>query len=353
MPTAGMMLTRAAGGGGGGGGITSPATWTFDHTKAGTADTAGYIALFHETRTQFKDIAHGGEVGNANDFRFANDAGEISRCTWIIVKWNGTTGEVTAKVNIGTLTHSADAVRYVFWDGTSRGSFLGGATGAIYDVDYKGVLGFGDGTTLSLLDETSNANNGTNNNVAVAAAGISGLGGISFAVASSQYVTTANTLNLAHVTEEGWVYVPASNGQSVNMMGFVQGNGGGLTDKDVIMGENSGSSDLTWYVFDGAAKLVTVTSALSYAGWHYVVGTADGTTSRLYLDGSQIGSMAAGGAYTGYSAPGWQIGGLFSSGSYGTFTASECRLSDVARSSSYVTATYNNYSSPSTFYTLT
>lgn len=347
---AGVLALGAPGGGGGS--LTSPATWTFDSTKAGTADTANYIALFHETRDEFKDVAHGGQVGNINDFRFANDSGESVRCTWKIVKWDGTTGEVVAKVNVGTLTHSTDLVRYVFWDTTSRGSFLGGSTGAIYDSNYKTALGFGDGTTLDLNDETSNGNNGTNHNTAVAAAGISGLGGISFVSTSSQYVDTANTLNIAHPTLEGWVFVPANQGSGVSFMGFAQGNGGGLTDKVIGMDENVGSSGLNWYIFDGGANTVTVSSVMTYGAWHYIVATADGTTTRLYLDGSQIGSQAGGGAYTGYGAPGWQIGGLLHTNGYGTFTASECRLSDTARSASYVTATYNNYSSPSTFYAL-
>jgi len=337
---------------GGGAALSSPATWTFDSTKAGTADTANYIALFHETRNEFKDVAHGGQVGNSNDFRFANDSGESVRDTWKIVKWNGTTGEIVAKVNVGTLTHSTNLTRYVFWDMSSRGSFLGGSLGAIYDSNYKGVLGFGDATTLDLNDETSNANNGTNHNTAVAAAGISGLGAISFTFASSQYITTANTINIGHVTEEFWIYVPANIGQTQGLMGICQGNGGGLNDKVLWMSDHGATADLDWYVFDGSGPTVSVSNSLSYGAWHQVVGTADGTTSRLYLDGVQIGSIAAGNTYTGYGAPGWQIGGILHATNYGTFIMSEARLSDVARSPSQILAQYNNYSSPSTFYTL-
>ncbi len=337
--------------GGGGGGFSSPTTLTADHTQAGTADTSNFVMLVSEMHAEWKSTGNGGQVGNVNDFRFASDSGGSTLLTWSIVSWDATTGQLVAKVNIGTLSHTSDTVNYMLWDGTGRGSPLGGNP---WDSNYKGVLGFGDGTTLVLTDETTNANNGTNHNTAVAAAGPNGLGGVAFTFASSQYISTANTINITHCTLEAWIYVPANIGQNPGLFGVNQG--GGLTDKDLTLNDPvSGLASLSWYIFDGAGKFVSPSAVFSYAGWHYLVGTADGTNSRLYLDGAEVAvsPTAAGNTYTGYGAAGWQIGGPTVGGSsYGTFTASEARLSDTARSASYVLATYNNYSSPSTFYTL-
>lgn len=343
------------GAGGGGAVLSSPATITYDHTKAGTANTSNFVDLFSMTNAAFKSVANGGSVGNVNDFRFAADSGGSSLLTWEIIKWDAATGELVALVNIGTLTFATDAVRYLLFDGTSRGSFLGGSTGAIWDANYKGVIVGGDGTTLDITDHTSNANNGTNNNGALAAAGPSGLGAMAFTWAANKYITTANTINIAHPTLEAWVYLPATLGLAGAVVGVMQGNSSGLTDKDISIGTDG---KVHWYIYDGAQKFLVSTGALSTGVWHYLVGTADGSTQRLYIDGAEdpSGGQSAGGAFTGYGAPGWEISGTQSISGGGQpidGSISMARISDVARSANYILATYNSISSPSTFKTVT
>jgi hypothetical protein len=347
---AGVLSLGAAGGGP----LTSPATITYDHTRAGTADTSNFVALFSTTNPSFKSVANGGLLGNVNDFRFASNSGGSTLLTWEIIKWDAATGLLVAFVNIGTMSHTVDPVRYLLFDNSSRGSFLGGATGAPYDSNYKCVIVGGDGTTLDITDHTSNANNGTNNNGAVAAAGPSGLGAMVFTWAANKYITTANTINIAQPTLEAWVFLPATLGIDAALIGVMQGNSSGTTDKDISVHTDG---KVHFYVYDGAQKFLVSTGALSTGAWHYVVGTADGTTQRIYIDGAEdpSGGQAAGNTFTGYGGPGLELSGTQSitgGGSPIDGSISTARLSNVARSASYVLATYNSIHSPSTFYTI-
>ena len=64
-----------------------------------------------------------------------------------------------------------------------------------------------------------------------------------------------------------------------------------------------------WKVFDSADRIATNPSALSANETYLFVGTADGTTSRLYQNGVQTASIAAGATYAGYSVPNVFAGG--------------------------------------------
>ncbi len=288
-----------------------------------------------------------------NDFRFASDSAGSSLLNWRIVRWDSTTGELVAYVNVGTLAHSTDTVIYLLFDGTARGSFLGGSLGAEYDANYKTVIDTGDGTTLDLLDRTTNANNGTNNNTATATAGPNGLGAISFVSGSSQYVSTPNTINYALATLEVLVYVSAP-GLAGAIAGIVAGNGGAVTEK-TLWSESDGK--IRWYVYDGTVVNIRSTNIAALSTWHYVVGRADGTNSQLWVDGAQEATAAAGNTYTSYASAGLEINGDYNgAAAHITYCSSKValvRLSNLARSNSYIIATSASYLSPSTFYTLT
>lgn len=85
----------------------------------------------------------------------------------------------------------------------------------------------------------------------------------------------------------------------------------------------------------------------------YFVGTWDGTTVTLYKDGVSVGTPAAKDvvAYTGTTLDigryGTNSDHLFEGG-----TIDEVRISNIARTANYVTSTFNNQSSPSTFYSV-
>lgn len=73
----------------------------------------------------------------------------------------------------------------------------------------------------------------------------------------------------------------------------------GTHDKELFV---SSGAQAIWYLYDNNPQ--TLTAGTVAAGVQTVmVGTVDGTTMRLYLQGVQVGSQAAGTAYTGYTTP--------------------------------------------------
>src|SRR6185312_15302084 len=48
---------------------------------------------------------------------------------------------------------------------------------------------------------------------------------------------------------------------------------------------------------------------LSLHTWYHLVGTADGASSKLYVNGQSVGSTSAGNTYTGYTAADFHVGG--------------------------------------------
>ena len=301
-------------------------------------------------------MANGGLVASSTgaDIIFTDSNG-TSLLNYEIESYASSTGNLVAWVSIPLLTATSDYTIYEYFGNSSAPAETTSNIQNTWDSNYKGIWHLPNGTTLTANDSTSNANNGTLQNTPTATAGQIA-GGASFTAASSQYITTANTLNIATPTVSAWVKIPANPGTGFvgSVVGIVQGNQSGTNDKDIYINPNGTVSWYVYYASMSAPELATSVGTLSPNVWHYLVGTADGTTSRLYIDGRADGSIASGNIYTSYSAPGFEINGEYgTSGSYGTYmtdTVDEARISSIARSADWIQTEYNNQSSPSTFY---
>jgi hypothetical protein len=83
---------------------------------------------------------------------------------------------------------------------------------------------------------------------------------------------------------------------------------GATADRDFYSGP-LGQGLVAFHTFDGANKSTANAPASSYPlGLSHYVGTADGTTMRLYYNGAQAATVAAGAAFTGYTNPFFCIG---------------------------------------------
>jgi hypothetical protein len=96
--------------------------------------------------------------------------------------------------------------------------------------------------------------------------------------------------------------------------------------------------------------LRVATNPITLNEWHYVVGTFDGTTARMYVDGGAPSGKTA-------SSPSWPSQGMFLADRSDHFRKykgflDEVRVSNVARSASWITTEYNNQYDPSSFYSM-
>jgi len=234
---------------------------------------------------------------------------------------------------------------YISIGNASQSTYTGGTVGAAYDANYVLAWHFGNGTTLSYDDSTSNGDAG---NPRGTVSGVSGQlgGGISFP-AGSNYVGNSDTINIKTSTFETWVYYPGSTGSGYSLATFANGYGSGVFDKTLLL--QNLSAHPQYYIYSGSASTATASSAVSSATWYQLIGTNDGTNVNIYINGVLAGSMAGGNSYTGFGEPDIFLN---SSNSGTTTYYSEMRVSSIARSANWITTQYNAESAPSTFFTV-
>lgn len=165
-----------------------------------------------------------------------------------------------------------------------------------------GYWQLGEASGTNAADSSGNSRNGTyTNSPTLGVTGpVSGTTAATFAAASSQYVAPPSTIfNQAHATVEAWINVSAVPTSARLIAGCVNGLNNSTADKLLYIGTDG---KLYFYAFDGAAKTTSApTATVPTNQWVYVVGTADGTNLKLYVNASLAGSVAAGNTYTGYT----------------------------------------------------
>jgi hypothetical protein len=304
--------------------------------------------LFNTTDANLATSAHGGGVQNANGYDIifmgldSTTCNGPSSCTldFEVESYNATTGQMTAWVNIPSINNST--VIYIFYGNNSITTSQAQPTG-VWDSNYKAVYHAGNGSTLSLNDSTSNANNLTNHGSVTEIAGP--FGGAFSLNGSNQYLTPGGPW-LASSPAAFTFQVVAYPTQTANPA------------TPVSLGtSNSYVTELyqnrTSWAFLINPTLITSSNSVTANSWNnYVAGTWDGSSLRLYLNGSLIAgpiSQSYPGGVTNEAigvlletTPLWYFQGYLT----------EVRLSSIPRSAGWIATEYNNQSAPGSFYTL-
>lgn len=326
-------------------------TITLASSAANGATHTDFPMLFSYTNANLKTVANGGSVVNANHIRFATDAAGTSLLKWQIISYGATTGTVVAIVKIPSYSHTTNTVIYIAFDDNGVTTFQGDVN-ATWDSAFKSVTTFGDGSTLDLTDATSNGNNGTQNGGVTAIAGPNGLGAGSFNSAVPQYVTTTNVMNITQPTIEALVYIPSLPSGRSTVVGFSNGYASGTADKALAI---NSSGTVTIFIWDGGGEVITSTGTLSTGTWYHLAVTANGTTAKLFINGTQDGSIACGNTFTGYSTNTVHINGVSLGGVTSvplTDRTSMVRISNIARSDAWIATQATTLLSPSSIYTV-
>jgi hypothetical protein len=122
-------------------------------------------------------------------------------------------------------------------------------------------------------------------------------------------LSTAAVFNSSQATIEVWFdydgTLPGAN-QAWLIAGCVQGDGGGTTDKIIVIRADGKPS---FYVFDNpSGKFANGASALT-AGIRHLVGTFDGSNIKIWVDGAEAGATAAASTHAGYGSPNLLVAG--------------------------------------------
>ncbi len=345
MPAISMMLSGATAGGSS---YTGPLTVTYSHTDyGGSTDLTDFALFVWATDARLKSVANGGQVIDPDHIRLSTDAPGTSLGNWKVIHYDDSTGLWVAVWKCSSFSHTTDTVRYLNWDDNGVSTFQGGTASNIWDSSYKSVHLFGDGTTLVLTDETSNADNETNVTLVVALAGPNGLGGASAPV--THHLDGANTINIAQPTFEYFCNIPSTNGRIGGIVDFTS-----ISTADKTTYVDGGTPKINFYCFDTGAKTLTGATTFTFNTWHYIATLADGTNMKIFLNGTQDATQACGNTFAGYTHAGFRLAGTDNGGPSPASTAVKyafAALSNVARSADFILARSKNFLS-ATFFTV-
>lgn len=258
-----------------------------------------------------------GAGGNSSDWRFFS--GSIDEVS--IHNYGLTAAQVDTLFSAGhyssaVLTYAAAvaaAQPYAYWRlSEASGTTAADTSGNARTGTYSGTYSLGQPSALTTDSDHS----------------------VSF---SGGYVGSNFVFNSATASVEVWVKLNALPSSNTLLAGCANGVGSTVFDKDLYV---DSSGNVHWYIWDGAAKTVNG-PALVVGQWYHVVGTADGTTSRLFVNGAQAGSSAAGNSYSSYTANNFFIsGGSSAFGSGINAVVDEAALYNTAISPDSIIAHY-------------
>ena len=153
---------------------------------------------------------------------------------------------------------------------------------------------------------------------------------------SSGVITTSLTVGAGPFSAEAWFLVPS--GLSLGYPRLMANSNVNIYFNGFQVGVNQRGTDVFFCLGNGSAMTEVDSAAFTTGAWNHVVGTYDGTTMRLYLNGTLAASAtvaavaATGGVLIGAGQPN---GGYFD-GSIG-----EAAVYNYALSASTVTAHYD------------
>jgi hypothetical protein len=322
-------------------------TMSFSYYKTLTIQTgqvpssqSGFPALlpFLGGDANLATVANGGHVQSASgfDIRPYSDSALTSPLTFELVSYNATTGAFEMWVN---MTAVDGGVVYLAYG--DSGITTDGSSTSTWNSNYKSVWHLKDGTTLSVADSTSNANNLTNNSSVAAASGQ--IDGAMQSNGTSSYMSGGNgSLTTAGAsTIEMWL----KNLSGAGLLGF--------------MGLEASSAEIATAYFDSTRNGFLVANAngsskpntsITTSNWnHLAIVNSGSARPALYINGSQ-NDVNDGASLSAWVGTGINLGRGVNFSFSASAAIDEVRLSNVSRSANWITTEYNNQFAPTSFW---
>ena len=333
----------------GGNGFTSCKTLTIQSGQI-TGTLTNFTMLVSDTDTTLKSTGNGGTVTDAqgDDIVFTSDSGCTTLLSWDpLDSWSSSTGAIITYVKVASIAVGTKIYRC---SGKSAiTTFQGGSTGSAWDSNFKSVLHLPNGTSLTALDSTSNATNGT---ITGAVAGSGQIDGAASFSSSGDQISLGTALNAS-----GMPFNVSTSPFTISFWLKLSGSGleqifgdDSATASRTIDYNNSGcaGTNALGLVDGNNACIAQAAYSANLGTWHHLAWTYDGTSAHvLYIDGvsAATGSHLMNAGYAGNTI----LAGTFSSNQT-VGLEDEVRVSGVVRSAAWIAAEFNNENSPSEFY---
>jgi cytochrome c556 len=355
-------------------GYNYQATFTVAAGKVPSAQT-NFPALISGTFADFATTGNGGKVANTCnqtvgnnvtsvpcDLIFTSDAAGTQLLSWEYETYSATNGAVNVWVNVPNL---ANGTTVYAWYGQPSVTTLQSTPSATWS-NYMAVYHMKENPTggaPQLNDSTSNGNNATMQGSPVASQQQPGVidGSIGFTYSTWANLSSTSAFSFERTDSfslSGWIKIGSNtNGQILTKQSAAESSGWMLFQNPV------GASPAIEFglVGTGASTLALArTPSISMGTWHYVVATYSGTSTTagmtIYVDGvaQTLTSIANNLSTTIVN----NVAPAISSRATGFLESNdgmdELRVSTkgVVLTPAWVTASYNNESSPATFFTV-
>ncbi len=319
-------------------------TVTSDTAKLSATQTSFAVPVA-QTHVDWKTIANGGYVANANgyDIRFFSDAALTTALTFELESYNATTGAIVFHVLLASC--AVGTVFYCAWGDASLTT--NASSTSTWDSNFKLVLHVPDGTTLGTNDSTSNAKNATNHGGGATTGKLGG--GLTF-TAGAQYMdgTALSASAFTTHTVSGWLK-PNGN-QSPGSSLATDQYGGNINWTLHFWNNDSAGLKILGAFYNGAWRRTTPEVSVTDGVWTHAAYTYDGSTLTLYVNGVSSATLSYSGT-PATDALSYRIGKRWDNNDTFKGDLDEIRVSNTARSASWILAEYHSQNDPATFVT--
>lgn len=323
---------------------------TIDHTKTGSlTDFPVLVSLASDAQLAAKAQT------DAEDILFTDATGQ-TKLSHEIESYSNGTGALVAWVKVPSLSSSTDTNIYMYY-GNGMATNQQDVSN-VWDSNFKAVWHMKEDPSAGapqFLDSTSNNNDGTAEGTLTTGDQIAAIanGGLDFdgddRISIDDSVSLRPSTDL--ITLSAWIYPTDVTGLNIIMAKRRSGN---LDSYQLSLDSTNAQARFCLEPSGGAVCLITG-GANTADNWYHLAGTWDGTTMRIYKNGTQVGSTATQTNSLDYSADAVYLGVQDQNGllnDYFNGIIDEARIADTDRSADWISTEYNNQNSPSTFYTL-
>jgi len=284
---------------------------------------------------------------SGRDIRFTDTDG--SDLAYEIEKWDETgTSWVWVKVPQIDINSSTDYI-YLYYGNTSATDHQQATS--VWSANYAGVWHIketGNGTAGEYADSTNTNNGQGGGGTSSAVPTLSSSGQLDGAQTfdGGDYIATANTTNAISNTStytiELWFKTSAASASD----GRIYAEGSTTTDTPIaFLAYGFLSTEVRLFARDNsnaAVSLGSTTTGLNNNAWHYAVGTRNGSTFTVYVDGSSSGSTTSTIGTTTINKISLGAHQRAAIAAYFNGIADEIRVSSTARSAAWIAATYKS-----------
>jgi hypothetical protein len=327
-----------------------------DNTKVGAGGVTNFPVLISLTDPDVKNKAQ----ATGNDILFTSSDG-TTKLSHDIERYTSTTGELIAWVKVPSLSSTASTDLYMYYGNAAATNQQNAAD--VWSNGYVGVWHLEESPAdpaPQFKDSTLNANHGTAQGGMTSTDQVAAKigGGLNFIATAYVNAGTSTVFSLPVYSWSLWINGNAAPGcltSGDNQQPLLKDTQFQFNwshwppttcPGDTTFVQAAAHSDAA--SFWNAAKITSVNPLLANT-WYYVVGTYDGTNLRVYLNGGLEATTAAGAPLVSPTQP-LSFGNFPGATAGFTGKLDEIHISSVARSAAWIQTSYNNQSSPATFY---